>query len=167
MHDPGRFDEEEEALRSVSPIEGALGRNASDYNNMWSLFCQIVERASAMNADPDAFLTPTGRYDDKSLNAWTKMIATARSILEGLNKMRNSDRLTAHILEKHAQDLSQAVAVELGRSLREIATMVDTSDKQELRNALLKFMNRGVPEIFAKSVKSTLGSAKEEFGLLN
>lgn len=164
--DIGRLEEEEEALRAVSPIDGAFGRNASDYHNMWAMFQQIINRASAMNSDPTAFMTHQGRYDEKTLSVWVKMLGTAHRILEGLNKARNSDRLTAYILEKHTRDYSSAIAVELGRNLQEAIDATDDGDMDELKERLFQLLHVGIPDMFVRAANKTLAGAKEEFGLL-
>lgn len=162
-----RLDEEDGALRAVSPTEGALGRNASDYHQMWSLFMQIVERANSMNADPNAFTTKYG-FNEKTLNAWTKMIATARSILEGLNKMRNADKMTRYILENYTRGLAQSVTIELGMEVKTVLDALDAGeDREAIAIRLKRFIYRRVPEIFLRSATETLASTKEEFSLLH
>lgn len=162
-----RLAEDEDMLRGVSPVEGALGRNSSDYHNMWSLFTQVVDRANAMNADPTAFVTSHG-VNEKTLNAWTKMIATAKSILSDLNRMRNTDRLVAGLLEDHTRALTQAVCAELGVEVKAIIDAIDAGeDKNDVVIMLKALMYRRIPEIFLKSASTTLVTAKEEFGLLH
>lgn len=163
-----RLEEEEEALRVASPIETAMGRNASDYRNMASLFQQIIQRASAMNDDGRAFLDARGGYNTRALATWKSLISEARQILEGLSKMRNTDKITSYILEKHTRDFSQMVAAALGKSILDIIDALDaSSDRDDVKRQLTKLVNRGVPSMFRDAAHATLTSSKEEFGLLN
>lgn len=165
--DTARLDEEEEALRSLSPTETALGHNASDYHNMTALYRQIIERVSAMNDDPRAFVTKSGAYDVKALGVWKSLAGEARQMLQGLNAMRNSDKMTSHILEQHTREFSQAVAVNLGQALSQIIMSLDQSDRDEIKQELLRFVSQRMPAIFASAGRSTLSASKEEFGLLH
>lgn len=167
--DLGRLEEEEEALRRVSPIEGALGRNASDYHNMFTLFRQIVERANALNENPNAFMGPMGQINTKALDSWTKLINTARQTLQNLNSMRNADRMTSYILDRHTRDLVQAVTVELGLELKEILDMVENEGgtADDVAFKIRKLMHRRLPDIFLRSATGTLQTVKQEYGLIN
>lgn len=162
-----RVCEEESALRKASHAEGAMGHNSSDYRHMWTLFMQIVERADSMNSDPNAFSTGTG-FNEKTINAWTKMIATARSILEGLNKMRNADKMVGVILDKHTRTLAQAVTIDLGVELKRVLDSVDRGDDHSaIAFNIRKLMYKRLPEIFLRSARASLDSSREEFGLMH
>ena len=161
-----RLAEEEEELRKISPIEGALGRNHSDYHSMWNLFTQIVDRANVMNQDPAAFVTKDG-FNEKTLSVWTKMISTAKSILEGLNKMRNNDKMMSLLLEDHTKAFTQSVCIELGVEIKRIIEDIDEgSTKDDIILSLKRLMYKKIPHIFTKSATSTLAQAKEDFSLI-
>lgn len=163
-----RLLEEEEALRDINPHEGALGLNSSDYRRMYDLFLRLFQDASALRADPHAFLTPTGQYNDKVINAYAKLMGLAMKGMESLNKMRNTDKMVSLMLDSTAKDLSQAACVELGVEIKGIIDVIDrgaTSDEVVL--ALKRLMYKRVPEIFLKTASITLNSTKETYGLLH
>ncbi len=159
--------EEEEELRKISPSEGAHGKNASDYYNMYDLFMGVVEQAKALKADPRAFVDSRGRYDDKIMNAYTRMIGTAIKAISELNRMRNHDRMVSHILDKQARELVQSSTIDLGLELKMLLEAIEKEeDSEDLILRVKKLMYRRLPEIFAKSAHSSLSLTKEEFGIL-
>lgn len=162
-----RLIEEEEELRKISPTDGALGRNASDYHQMYSLFMQIVEQAKSIRLDPKAFVTATG-YNDRMLNAYTKMVSVGMKAISELNRMRNNDRMVAYMLDKQTRDLIQSVTIDIGIELKSLIDALDRGEQSDdLAVRIKKLMYRRLPDIFLKSASSTLESAKSEFGLLH
>lgn len=164
-----RLLEEEEELRKISPIDGAYGRNASDYRQMYDLFLRVVEDAKSLRADPHAFLNAQGQYNDKVINAYSKLIGLGMKAIDSLNKMRNADRMTAHILDAHTRELAQAVTIEIGLEIKDIIEKVDRGELTpgDFVIALKAFLYKRLPKIFLTSAKTTLHSAKEQYGLLN
>lgn len=165
--DEERLRVDEDELRRVSAVEGALGQNASDYHNMWTLFTQMVERADAMNENPNAFLTAQGTIDVRALGAWTKMIATAKSILEGLNRMRNDDKMVAHMLDDHTRMFVQDVSISIGMELKGLIDRLEEDGEREHADAVRRILYRRLSEIFLRSAESTLTQAREKFGLVH
>lgn len=161
-----RLIEEEEELRRISPTDGALGKNGSDYRNMYDLFLQVVEPAKTLRMDPKAFINRNGEYNDKMLGAYTRMMGTAIKALGELNKMRNNDKMIAHILDTQTRELVQAAAIEIGVYLKRVIENLDrTGDQDEAIIEIKRLMYRELPQIFIRAAASTLSSAKEEFGL--
>lgn len=161
-----RLTEEETELRKVSPMEGAFGTNASDYHNMWSLFTQMVQRANSLNSDPDSFVSVSGGVDVRALNAWTKMIATAKSILEGLNRMRNEDKMVTHMLDRQTRMLVQDVSLGIGLEMKTIIEKLEARGQHDLADDLRRFLYKRLSGIFLKAAESTLTASKQEFRLL-
>lgn len=161
-----RLDEEEQALRDIDIVGGALGKNASDYTHMYSIFVSLVEHIKAIKADPAAFFDDRQRYNDKMLNAYSKLVSTAMKALSELNRMRNADKMTAHILDRHTRDLVQLAAVDIGKELKlAIEAAESGEDGAAIAERLRRLVHRRLPEIFVKSAQETLLSSKDEFGL--
>lgn len=168
MYDIERLTEEEEELRALAPIEGAMGKNGSDYRNMYSMFLRLFQDAAALRADPKAFLTPSGQYNDKIINAYAKLMGLAMKGMESLNKMRNNDKMVAGILETNTKELAQAACIELGVEVKNIIDAIDrgaSSDDVVLK--LRRMMHTRIPEIFLKTASVTLHSTKDQYGLLH
>lgn len=161
-----RFDQEEEELRKMSPSEIALGRNSSDYFLMSDIFSNIAEHIRVIKADPKAFFDEAGRYNDKMINAYKGLVNTAMKALSELHRMRNADKMTAHILDHHTRDLVQSAAVEIGQELKSIADAAESGEDGALiATRVRRLLHRRLPEIFVKSASTTLAESKEEFGL--
>jgi hypothetical protein len=163
-----RLLEEEDALRDLSPMEGALGLNSSDYRRMYDLFLRLVQDAQSLRADPHAFLTPEGRYNDKIINAYAKLMGLAMKGMESLNRMRNNDKMVSTMLDSNARELSQLACVDLGVEIKSIIDMIDGgASSEDTVMSLRRLLYRRVPEIFLRGATSSLKSTKEEFGLLH
>lgn len=163
-----RLTEEEEELRALAPIEGALGKNGSDYRNMYSMFVRLFQDATALRADPKAFLTPSGQYNDKVINAYAKLMGLAMKGMESLNKMRNTDRMVAGLLEANTKELAQASCIELGIEIKKIIDSIDQgSDADDVVLRLRRLMHTRIPEIFLKTASTTLHAIKDQYGLLH
>lgn len=160
------LEHEEDALRRISKRDGALGKNASDYEKMYELYLLTMERAQAISADPRAFLTRSNEYNDKMINAHAKLITTARSILADLNKMRNQDRMTNHMLELNTRELVQAAAIAFGIELKKLTDAIDNgANTDEISLELKRLMHQKLPTIFTSAASSSLDAVKSEFGL--
>jgi hypothetical protein len=162
-----RVEEEETELRKVSPIEGALGKNASDYHNMWALYSQLVERVQSLNVDANSFVTPHGTVDVRTLATWTKMIATAKSILEGLNRMRNEDKMVTHMLDRQTRLLVQDVSIGIGLQLKGFIDRLEARGQHDIADDMRRFLYRRLAGIFLKAAETTLNTSKQEFKLLH
>ena len=163
-----RLEEEEEELRKISPIEGAMGRNGSDYKNLYDMFLRLFEDAATMRANPKAFINESGQYNDKIINAYAKLMGLAMKGIESLNRMRNNDRMVEKMLDGHAKEFAQYAAVELGVELKNVIDSIDRgASSDEIVIRLKKMMHKRIPEIFLRSATVTLQAAKEEHGLLN
>lgn len=172
MFGNGRLDEfdvlveAEEELRGISPVDGVHGTNASDYKHLYDLFLQVKESAAAIRSNPTAFATAHG-YNDKVINAYTRLVSTAMKALSDLNRMRNNDRLVASMLDSHTKELAQSVTIDLARDLRELIGEVDnglTSDETVIR--LKQLLYKRLPEVLLANAQKSLTSSKREFGLL-
>lgn len=165
----GRLFEDEEELRRISPMDGVHGKNASDYRHMFDLFITMKEQATIIRADPNAFLAPSGKgYNDKMINAYAKLLGLAMKAMSELNRMRNHDKMTAHILNEHTREFTQGVTVDLSLELRKaVDALKRGEDRIEVAQMLEKLLYRRIPEIFLSSASSALQTTKKEFGLLN
>jgi hypothetical protein len=163
-----RLEEEEDALRDASVAEGAQGKNGSDYRQMYNLFLRLFNDAATIRADPNAFMTDKGQYNDKVINAYAKLMGLAMKGMSELNRMRNNDKMVARMLNENTKDLAQSVVIELGNELKSVIEAIDTgADSDEVVVRLKRLMYRRVPEIFLKSAGETLTATRESYGLLN
>jgi len=161
-----RFEDDDNALRKMSFTEGALGHNDSDYHNMWGLFLRIVRRAESIDNDPHAFVNDGGRIDSKAIDSWGKLVDNGRKILEGLNKMRNSDRLVLHVLETHTRSFAQAIAGPLGMELRDILIeLEDIPEASHVASRLRRLINDGVRTMFQTAALETMARSRDEYKL--
>lgn len=165
-----RMAEAEQQLRSFSAADVALGANDSDYHSMADLFRRLMRRISALDADPKAFMNPDGRHSMQKLNTWASMVNTAKSVIEGLNKMRNSDRMTVSILEQHTKRYAAAVASPLASTLRDVRDelmFIEDPKAKELAQRLTLLLSEEVSGIFTDAAKKSLGETRERYKLLN
>lgn len=157
-------------LLQVNPEDGALGKNDSDYHNMWDLFRRLMRRVAALDADPTTFITDNGKHDLAKLNIWAGIINTARGCLTDLNKMRNSDRLTVSILESHTKTFTAAVAQPLAATLlplqEELAQHTDPNI-QAIAARINDLLQVGVVDIFQRAAEDSMRRSKDQFKLLN
>ena len=154
-------------MKAADARTGALGQHDSDYFRMNTLFTRLVARIEALDKDPSAFFTTDSRHDMHKLNVWTGMISSARAILADLNKMRNSDRLTASILEQHTLRLSQSLAAGLGEELRPVQAALASGDQARAQELLGEVMGQRVPALFRQAAADALDMTKTKYGLMN
>lgn len=165
-----RFDETSMDLRRLDPADLALGHNDSDYHNMADLFRRIYRRIAALDSDPEAFRTPEGKHNFQRYRDWANMVSSAKSILEGLNKMRNTDRMTVSIIEQHTKRYATALVGPIGdviRGVRDELFAIDHPKAQELSMRLSLLLDKDVPLIFRDAAVRTLKESKDKFKLLN
>jgi len=157
-------------LKQIAPSDVALGKNDSDYHNMADLFRRLMRRIAALDADPTAFVNPDGQHSMQRLNTWSNMVSNAKSIIEGLNKMRNSDRMTVSILEQHTKRYATAIAAPIAdvvRSVRDDLAFIDHPKARELELRLTILLEQGVPGIFRDAAVRSLRESREKYKLLN
>lgn len=160
----------EEELDQNNPSHIALGTNDSDYHNMADLFRRLMRRIMALDADPLGFITPDGQHSTQRLSTWSSMVDNARRIIEGLNKMRNSDRMTISILEQHTKRYATAIAAPIAEALREIRddlTEIDDPQAQQLATKLTLLLDQHVTDIFTEAAIKSLRESREKYKLLN
>lgn len=144
-----------------------MGRNHSDYHYLFNLFQQIIERANSMNSDPTAFVDKFG-YNEKLISAWTKMIATAKSILEALSKMRNADKMVGLMIEDHTKVFTQACCVEIGNEIKKVIEVIDTDeDRDQVVIMLKRLMYKKIPEVFLKAAVATVNQTKADYHVMH
>lgn len=157
-------------LRLADPEDLALGRNDSDYHQLASLFQRLLRRITALDADPRAFTNADNSVSFPKLSTWTSMIDNARRIIEGLNKMRNSDRMTVSILESHTKKFGTAFARPVAHELRAIERMLSESHDpaaQAAAQKITELLNSGVTTIMSDAAVQSLRDSKEQYKLLH
>lgn len=158
------------ALRAGNLDDLATGANDSDYHQMADLFRRLVRRVRAMDGDPTAFVTPDGQPSVQRLTVWANMVTSAKSIIEGLNKMRNSDRMVASILEAHTKRYALAVAQPLAASIRDVRDALSHHHDPVVRaqaDRLSALLDNDVSDIFTQAALRSLRESKEQYKLLN
>lgn len=163
------IESDEHELLSVNPHNMALGKNDSDYHSMVDLFRRLMRRIAALDADPTAFITDDGRHSMQRLSIWSGMISNAKSILEGLNRMRNQDRMTVSILEKHTEEFAIKVATPIGdvlRSVRADLLAMRSPKGNELAARVSLLLDSEISDVFASAAESSLASSREKYKLM-
>ena len=94
------------------------------------------------------------------------MIATAKSILEGLNRMRNEDKMVTHMLDRQTRMLVQDVSLGIGLEMKTIIEKLEARGQHDLADDLRRFLYKRLSGIFLKAAESTLTASKQEFRLL-
>lgn len=157
-------------LRMADPEDLALGRNDSDYHQLADLFERIKRRIAALDADPTAFTNQDGTHSFTKLSTWSSMIDNARRLIEGLNKMRSSDRMTVSILEQHTQKFATAITRPVAAELRSIRDTLYTSDDPKAQFAarqISDLLTGGVTTIMRDAAVQSLRDSKDHYKLLN
>lgn len=160
----------EQDLTALRPEDIALGRNDSDYHSMADLFRRLMRRIASLDSDPYAFVNDDGKPSLQKLSIWSNMISGAKSIIEGLNKMRNSDRMTASILEQHTKRYATALAAPLADTIRGVRDGLRTVDDPRVRaleQRLTVLLESGVGDMFTEAAASALRETKEQYKLLH
>jgi hypothetical protein len=165
-----RLVDDEMQLRTNTVADLALGTNDSDYHNMADLFRRLMRRIAAVDGDPTSFVNPEGENSLQKLNVWASMIEKAKGIIEGLNKMRNTDRMTVSILEQHTKKYATAVAGPIASIIRtvrdELLNGQDTRS-QELAARLTILLDKDVAEILTSAAVKSMRESREQFKLMN
>lgn len=165
-----RLEKDAGDLRMADPEDLALGRDNSDYHQLTALFLRLQRRIEALDADPTAFTNADGSHSFAKLGTWASLIDGARKIVEGLNKMRNSDRMTVSILEQHTKRFATAISRPVAHELRSIQTMLEhcaDPNAQRAADAIAQLLNVGVTTIMTDAAVQSLRDSKETYKLLN
>lgn len=163
-----RFEAAVEDLRTSDPDIGAHGKGDNDYFVMWDMARRLMRRIVALDNDPTAFFTQDSRHDMHKLNVWSGMISNAKSVVEALNKMRNSDKLTISILEQHTVRYSQQVAALLSSDLKDVLTelrRVEDPAAKAIARRLSTILAKKIPEVFQAVAVSSMEEVKQRYGL--
>jgi hypothetical protein len=165
-----RLDRDAEGMRLADPEDLALGRNETDYHQLSDLFVRIHRRIAALDADPTAFQHADGSHSFTKLKTWSDLIDNARKLVEGLNKMRNNDRMTVSILEAHTTKFATAITRPVATELRAIQAQLNASSSPEAHAAaqrIYELLAEGVPSIMTDAASRSLRASKEQYKLLN
>lgn len=157
-------------LRATDPEEMALGDNNSDYHQLTDLFMRLQRRIAALDSDPGAFTAADGSHSFTKLRTWAALIDGARRIVEGLNKMRNSDRMTVGILEQHTRRFATEITRPVANHLRAIRNELTASSDPVAHRAveqLTFLLDEGVTNIMVNAATQALTDVKAEYKLLN
>lgn len=172
-----KLDDEAPAMFKARPDVIAYGHNDSDYHNMAELFRRLMRRVVALDDDPLAFTAADAGeggeriHNFDRLAKWSGMIANCKSIIESLNKMRNSDRMTVSILEQHTKRYATAVAQPLVTELRAIreqlaALAASNADAHALDVRLGTLLDHQVSEMFTDAAGRTLAETEKHYKLM-
>lgn len=138
----------------------------TDYHQMWEQYRRVNRRIKAFDADPTAFHSADGTLNTMKLQVWVKLIAEARSLLEGLNKMRNQDRLVVSILEAHTKHfairLIDSIKVEIAG---QAALLRDGVEPDVVADSLEALVLQRLPSLFRDAAIDSLHFSQEEYNL--
>lgn len=165
-----RMERDATGMALADPEEVALGRENSDYHQLTDLLVRLQRRIAALDADPNAFRNADGDHAFSRLSTWSSLIDNARKIVEGLNKMRNSDRMTVAILEQHTRRFAAAFTRPVASELRAIRDDLATSSDPAAQRAaarLSSLLGSGVSTIMSDAAVQSLRDSKEQYKLLN
>lgn len=157
------------------------GGDEADYNQMLGLFAQTQARIRALNADPNAFIGPSGGYDAKMIAAFNGLLGTATKIVSSIHRMRNTDRFLTQVLEAHTKQFAGRVAEFVLAELRDVISdlqalehMVAQSGPQNaaivarvvtLRERLEKFCTHRILSVFVDTAERSMTSTVSRLGL--
>ena len=148
----------------------AEGKNNSDYHQLAQLLLRLTERIKAFDETADSFLGADGLICLRKLKIWSELVDQARKIIEGLNKMRNSDRMTLSILESHTARFASAALRPVATDLRAIEAELRTSLDPVSRRCAEKLsliLSGKLPEYFEGAAIASLRESQETYKLLN
>lgn len=161
------MDSDESALFELAHTDAALGKNESDYHQMYDMFRRLYRRIKAIDGDPTAFIGSDGGPNGYKLVMWVKLISEAGNLLAKLNRMRNDDRLVLDILEGHTKRFSLLLAESLKPELAQYIDLLRQEDTnpREVAEALDAFMRRRIVMLFRHAAIDSLQQSREEFNL--
>lgn len=178
------LDEDEAALLDISDDKGPEGQNGNDYQKMYQQFRRMERRLQALDADPTFLMTKEGTFNAMNFATFVKGMQEARQTLEGLNKMRNQDRVVLAILEGHTKRFVMAASASVQDEIREILATLRAEAPHKSRalwtqdeydayfeavdraiSALNAFVQERTPRIFISSAEDTLDQSRAEFNL--
>ena len=165
-----RLETDSADLRLADPEDMALGHDNSDYHQLTALFMRLQRRITALDSDPRAFINADGSHSFQKIGTWASLIDGARRIIEGLNKMRNSDRMTVSILEQHTRRFATAFTRPVAQELRAIRDSLEASPDPAARHAaqrMTELLGTGVPTIMTDAAVQSLRDSREQFKLLH
>lgn len=161
-----RISDAETRLRRMPVAGHPIGTSdANDYDEMRTLFVELAETMRAIRSDPNALKSPMGGYDVAMVRALTAMVDSLRKIIEGLNKMKNSDRLTLAILESHTRAMSQNLAIPLGEKIRVALSQIEEGDPNAAQATLTALVQGDIVDIFREAATQAMISSRESYNL--
>lgn len=165
-----RLERDAGELSLADPEDLALGRNDSDYHQLTDLFTRIYRRIAALDADPTAFSNQDGTHSFQKLSTWSSMIDNGRKIIEGLNKMRNNDKMTVSILESHTRKFGTAFARPVAAELRAMRDLLANSRDPAAAQVAARIdtlLTEGVKTIMTDAAVQAMRDSKEQYKLLH
>jgi hypothetical protein len=138
----------------------------TDYHQMWEQYRRVNRRIRAFDADPTAFHSADGTLNTMKLQMWVKLVSEARSLLEGVNKMRNQDRLVVAILEAHTKHFALRLIDSIKVEIAEQASLLrDGADAAAVAGSLERLVLQRLPSIFRDAAVDSLHYSREEYSL--
>jgi hypothetical protein len=161
-----RIEEDDKSLREL-PLAGkiSLSEDVDDYAEMRTLFLELAEMMRSIKSDPNAIKSPLGGYDVSMLKALNSMIMGCAKIIETVNKMKNSDRLTLAILESHTRSMSANLAIPLGEKIRVALAQLEDGDADGAQRTLLSLVQNDIVAIFREAATQAMLSSREQYQL--
>ena len=117
--------DEVDALVNVSPISPERAGGLDDYDELVEIVGKLMRKVEALERDPDAFTGPDGRLDPYRLSPWTGLVNSARSAIQALHQMRQTDRVVNAMLVEQTSAFAQAFVIPVGEELRALMDLAE------------------------------------------
>ena len=137
----------------------------ADYFELRKLFDRLLPMLDLANRD----LTRKAQ-DDRGLTAADykvilAMYSECRQQLEGLNKMRNSNRLTRAVIEAHTSQVLTMLSEPLGQKLRDIRRQLEHNDPTAAIAMLASLIDSDLPPMLVSTGKEAIRRSVDEYKL--
>jgi hypothetical protein len=134
--------------------KGALGKDNSDYYEMWDLIDRLKTRVHQVDEDAVFIDEETGKVDSYSVMMLSKLIGELVRAIEALNRIRNADRVAKAIVQGHTKRMVQLLSDPLISSFQAALTQDEGGDltalyslaNTETRDIIFKAAERAVKE---------------------
>jgi hypothetical protein len=120
------------------------------FDELLELLERLVNRVRQLDDSPGAFAAPNGTFDPYRLSPWVALVNSARSTIESIHKLRQSDLLMNQILETNLACFAKAFAVPLGEDLRALLPIANGEVEVALRRMVYGDGVAGLAEAAAR-----------------
>lgn len=150
---------------------------AEDHEGLWALFDRIQYVLNQFDYDGLFFTKPVVGDDGEvksyalvsdphQMSQWISLMKEARGLLEGVNKVRNSNRVTDAILASHTRRLVRNLATPFEAHLGPLVAAAEAGeDSERIAEQLRDFMMHTFAGILQNAVDSAVNETREVYRL--